>query len=312
MADSRGNWSEIDVAGHACQRLRAPAAKPARLHSHLSALQLVGQARRLPGLHARVRSPRPARDRAGDGPKLVDRSHLAEFDPKISAERYVLDRVVPYVAERWNARPPQLALLGVSMGGQGALRMAYKHPNVFPTVAAISPAIDFQKRIDEGVDPGLDYMYRDAEDARQDTATLHIHPLNWPRNQFFCCDPTDYRWHDSVRPAANETLVARRAVRMRPGNRSRRPQLRVRLAHGAASGRLPRRATRARAAPRGVTPPNSAHRSFEPVQAESRNEVDARAVAADVQIAAPDNVPDQLDRAPRGLKLRDDRGRIQF
>ena len=118
--------------------------------------------------------------------------------PTISAEAYVLEHVVPYVAERWNARPPQLALLGVSMGGQGALRMAYKYPNVFPTVAAISPAIDFQKRIDEGVDPGLDFMYRDAEDARQDTAMLHIHPLNWPRNQFFCCDPTDIRWHDSA------------------------------------------------------------------------------------------------------------------
>ena len=120
------------------------------------------------------------------------------FDPKITAERYVLDRIVPFVAEHWNARPPQLALLGVSMGGQGALRMAYKYPNIFPTVAAISPAVDFQKRIDEGIDPGLDEMYRDAEDARQDTATLHIHPLNWPRNQFFCCDPTDYRWHESV------------------------------------------------------------------------------------------------------------------
>ena len=110
----------------------------------------------------------------------------------------MLDRVLPYVAERWDARPPQLALLGVSMGGQGALRMAYKHPNIFPTVAAISPAIDFQKRIEEGVDPGLEAMYRDPEDARQDSALLHIHPLNWPRNQFFCCDPTDYRWHDSA------------------------------------------------------------------------------------------------------------------
>jgi S-formylglutathione hydrolase FrmB len=40
-------------------------------------------------------------------------------------------------------------------------------------------------------------MYRDSEDARQDSALLHIHPLNWPRNQFFCCDPTDLRWHDS-------------------------------------------------------------------------------------------------------------------
>ena len=76
--------------------------------------------------------------------------------------------------------------------------MAYKYPNVFPTVAAISPAIDYQKRIVEGVDPGLDFMYRDAEDARQDTALLYIHPLNWPRNQFFCCDPGDVRWHESA------------------------------------------------------------------------------------------------------------------
>jgi S-formylglutathione hydrolase FrmB len=120
------------------------------------------------------------------------------FDPSISAEAYVLDRVLAYVAARWGARPPQLALLGVSMGGQGALRIAYKHPEVFPTVAAISPAIDFQKRIEEGIDPGLEEMYRDAEDARQDTALLHVHPLNWPRHQFFCCDPTDVRWHDSA------------------------------------------------------------------------------------------------------------------
>jgi S-formylglutathione hydrolase FrmB len=121
-----------------------------------------------------------------------------EFDSSISAEAYVLQYVVPYAKEHWQAEPPRLALLGVSMGGQGALRMAYKHPNVFPTVAAISPAIDFQKRIAEGVDPALDYLYGDEESARQDTATLHIHPLNWPRNQFFCCDPTDQRWHESA------------------------------------------------------------------------------------------------------------------
>jgi len=121
-----------------------------------------------------------------------------EFDAKISAERYVTDHVVPYVAEHWGTRPPQLALLGMSMGGQAALRMAYKYPNVFPTVAAISPAIDYQKRIVEGVDAGLELLYRDAEDARQDTALLHIHPLNWPRNQFFCCDRSDHRWIESA------------------------------------------------------------------------------------------------------------------
>jgi hypothetical protein len=47
-------------------------------------------------------------------------------------------------------------------------------------------------------DAVLKQMYRDEEDARQDTATLHVHPLNWPRNIWFCCDPIDYRWHESA------------------------------------------------------------------------------------------------------------------
>jgi len=83
------------------------------------------------------------------------------------------------------------------MGGQGGLRLAYKYPDRFPVVAAISPAIDYYLRFKEG-DETLPLMYRDAEDARQDSAILHIHPLNWPRNQFFCCDPSDRRWWDSA------------------------------------------------------------------------------------------------------------------
>jgi S-formylglutathione hydrolase FrmB len=83
------------------------------------------------------------------------------------------------------------------MGGQGALRFAFKHPNVFPVVAAVSPAIDYQTRWNEG-DEILPTMYADSEEIRQDTATLHVHPLNWPRNIWFCCDPTDDRWHESA------------------------------------------------------------------------------------------------------------------
>lgn len=121
----------------------------------------------------------------------------ADFDPEISAERHLLERVLPSLAERWNVRPPQIGLLGIGMGGQGALRLSYKHPNVFPVVAAISPTVDYQWLMEEG-DAALRRMYRDPEQARQDTATLHIHPLNWPRHQWFACDPTDYRWHDSA------------------------------------------------------------------------------------------------------------------
>ena len=85
------------------------------------------------------------------------------------------------------------------MGGQGALRFSYKFPAQFPTVAAMSPAIDYQVRYyEEGEDGTLAEMYDSPEAVRQDTATLHVHPLNWPRNMWFCCDPADYRWHEST------------------------------------------------------------------------------------------------------------------
>jgi S-formylglutathione hydrolase FrmB len=198
MSESIGTWSNVNVSGHECRIFEPTTPTPhgntvLYLHCHLGAS--------LRGYPAFTREF----DRHGlrviepvTGQSWWTDRVWAAFDPNISVEAYVLKHVLPYVAENWNARPPQLALLGVSMGGQGALRMAYKHPNVFPTVAAISPAIDFQKRIQEGIDPMLESLYHDAEEARQDTATLHIHPLNWPRHQFFCCDPADVRWHESA------------------------------------------------------------------------------------------------------------------
>jgi S-formylglutathione hydrolase FrmB len=121
----------------------------------------------------------------------------AEFDPQLTAEKHVLDNVLPCIEQRWGICPPGIALLGTSMGAQGALRLAFKHPRQFPVTAAISPAIDYQQRWREG-DQTLRQMYADAEAARQDTATLHVHPLNWPRHVWFCCDPADERWFDSA------------------------------------------------------------------------------------------------------------------
>lgn len=122
----------------------------------------------------------------------------AEFDPRITAERHLLDRVLPWIAETLGTKPPQIGLLGTSMGGQGALRFAYKHPQLFPVVAALSPAIDYQIRWHDDPDDPIRLMYRDPEQVRQDTATLHVHPLNWPRHQFFACDPTDDVWWESA------------------------------------------------------------------------------------------------------------------
>jgi len=119
-----------------------------------------------------------------------------EWDPRRSAEQYLLEDVLPFLDRELGATPPRIALLGTSMGGQGALRLAFKYPQRFAAVAAISPAIDYHLRYREG-DEVLFGMYRDEEDCRQDTATLHVHPLNWPRHIWFCCDPADERWHDS-------------------------------------------------------------------------------------------------------------------
>src|SRR6185437_9449877 len=121
-----------------------------------------------------------------------------EFDPAMSAERYVMDHVLDVAAERWRSRPPQVAILGIGMGGQGALRLSFKFPDRLPIVAAVSPAIDYQLAYYDEDELALPAMYAEPEAARQDTATLHVHPLNWPRNIWFCCDPADHRWHESA------------------------------------------------------------------------------------------------------------------
>lgn len=188
-------WSTAHLAGHPCDIF-----EPAQRHPHGFVLIY------LHGVHLNRLDDKPAFVQLFEQHGLpvicpwTERSWWTdkiceEFDPQLTAERHVLDNVLPYIEERWNARPPQIGLLGTSMGGQGALRFSYKHPNRFPVVAAISPAIDYHKRFDEG-DETLPRMYPDKEAARQDTALLHIHPLNWPRHQFFCCDPDD-RWHES-------------------------------------------------------------------------------------------------------------------
>ena len=122
----------------------------------------------------------------------------SEFHATQSAERHVLDDVLPAIESWYGVRPPNIALFGTSMGGQGALRLAYKHPTTFPVVAGVAPAVDYHLRMERGEDETLWTMYDSSEQARQDTATLHIHPLNWPRHQFFCCDPEDHDWWDGV------------------------------------------------------------------------------------------------------------------
>lgn len=118
-----------------------------------------------------------------------------EFDAEVTPIRYLRERLVPWLDDRWGTQPPGIGLLGVSMGGQGVLKLAYGYPKEFPVVVSLAPTVDFH--LWYGLGLPLDEIYPDQETARQDTITLWLHPLNWPRHQFLACDPDD-DWFDSA------------------------------------------------------------------------------------------------------------------
>ena len=125
-----------------------------------------------------------------------------EFDGSITPMAHLLNGVVPWISERWNVQPPAIGLIGIGMGGQGALQLAYRHARLFPVVAAISPAVDFHDL--HGLGLPLDEMFTSAEAARQETATLNLHPLNWPRHQLIVCDPADADWFEGCERLASK------------------------------------------------------------------------------------------------------------
>lgn len=201
---AEAHWSEIEVGGHPCECFDPPGAA-----SGMALVYLHGvRERRLRdsrGLREAIETAglRALAPRCGRS-WWLDRI-VPEFDPAVPPERHVVGPVLAEIAARFSVRPPGVALVGTSMGGQGALRIAYRHPTLFPVAAAIAPAIDFHLALrdlhriaDAELFANLYTIYGDVERARQDTAILHVHPLNWPRHQWFASDPGDLEWHDGA------------------------------------------------------------------------------------------------------------------
>ena len=115
-----------------------------------------------------------------------------EFDPVVSPEKYLLDCVVPFCRSRWKLATQALGVFGISMGGQGALRLALRHPQIFPAAAGIASALDFHELYGAGTP--LDEMYTSKEQCRQDTALMHIPHHDPPPHLCFCIDPDDVDW----------------------------------------------------------------------------------------------------------------------
>jgi len=122
----------------------------------------------------------------------VDRP-CSEFDPQRTPERHLLDNVLPIFQERWGLAARAVGLLGISMGGQAALRLAFKHPRLFPAAAALSAALDYYDIFGHGTP--LDELYDSKEQCRQDTALMHVPPYDPPPHLFFAIDPNDTIWY---------------------------------------------------------------------------------------------------------------------
>ena len=130
-----------------------------------------------------------------------------DFDPAVTAERHVLDAVVPWAEANWRLPPRSVAVIGVSMGGQGAIRLGLKYPDRFPVVAGIASAFDYHEWYGRGTP--LDALYRSKEACRQDTAVLHVHPTSFPPHLWFACDRSDdwFRGNDRLHEKLNAVGV---------------------------------------------------------------------------------------------------------
>ena len=198
-------WSSQDLAGHPCD-LFQPATSRAAGQVILYLHDLEGRPPQdQPGLKQPLeQAGLPVIAPRGDVSWWLGKI-LTPFDSALTAEAYLLGPVLEACRQWFAASPTGIGLLGTEMGGQGVLQLAYRHPDRFPVAAALGPAIDFHQGMRLGHEwpdgerfASLWEMFGDVEEARQETALLHIHPLNWPRHQWFASDPQDLRWHDGA------------------------------------------------------------------------------------------------------------------
>ncbi len=87
----------------------------------------------------------------------------------------VVDEVIPMCQAQGLGRPPsKVGLMGISMGGYGALLIAERYPHLVSAVAAISPAIWIDYHAAQGASPGA---FASPESFREDDVVVHASAL---------------------------------------------------------------------------------------------------------------------------------------
>jgi len=82
----------------------------------------------------------------------ADRSFYLDYrDGSQKWQSFILGELLSYARREYRVdpRPSQTVIAGISMGGMGALRMAFKHPEMFAGVAALEPGIEPALSFDE-------------------------------------------------------------------------------------------------------------------------------------------------------------------
>src|SRR5579871_3530299 len=188
-----GSWTTAEIAGKPADVYEPPAGNRPRfgiLYLHGASLETLASRPIVAPLFDELRLACVCPH--GDYSWWADRVWRG-FDPEVTPEQYLLRSVVPFFETRWGIKPPGIGLLGYSMGGQGALRLAFKHPETFPAVAAFASAIEYYELYGRGL--SVDEMYDSKEQCRQDTAPMHVHPSRFPPHIFYCIDPDDAEWY---------------------------------------------------------------------------------------------------------------------
>ena len=135
---------------------------------------------------------------------VVARPAVAWMAP--NAEDWVAASLNPWALTRWGV--PHVALVGVSVAGHAALRLAFRQAGRFPVVATENAAIDLHDY--HGTGTPLDGLYDSREACRQDSALLTIRPFRTPPHVAFACRPEHphYRGNDRLREKLNAVGVA--------------------------------------------------------------------------------------------------------
>ena len=105
--------------------------------------------------------------------------YLDHADGSASWERFIGRDFIAHLRRTYNLRSDRdsTVISGISMGGHGSLRIAFRHPELFAAVAALEPALDPALRVEETGERNR-FFYRLVMDAGGDRSADKLIGLN--------------------------------------------------------------------------------------------------------------------------------------